>query len=153
MRDIGNGSCLICGAALINSPDGIGYGCRKMVKKCTYLHMKANEDKTAYYKYLAVDCDVYMRYFLMYCADKKYRSSFKKSFVPSVVKFYKERGFLSPKQFAIFEKIAKEELSSEVFFIEGEIKNKKDSIVSDYRKENWDEIISLTHKMWNKENK
>ena len=148
-----NGNCLICGAPLINSPDGVGYGCREMVKKCTYLHMKSNEDKTAIYAYWNVDCDIYMKYFIPYYEDKKtsYRSAFKKSFVPSVIKFYKEKGFLSKKQFDIFKKIADEELDSDMFFVEGDIKNKKDEIALKYRKENWDSIVELTHKMWAKE--
>ena len=142
------GYCIICGAPLINSTDGIGCGCREMLHKCTYLHMKNNDDKTSYYHYWNVEASVYMKLFIEWAENKKFRSSFRKSFVPSVISFYQEKNYLSKKQLEIVKNFVYNETKNEQYVIKKQIEEKKKIIMIDYREKNLKEIIELTHKMW-----
>lgn len=97
--DLGR-TCSVCGALIgDNNPDGIGgecrfayYGARKV------LH---NKDKERAYKYYGTKARVFMPVFIEQHKDVKFRSEFKKSFYPSVVKQWEEKGYLSKKQLDI----------------------------------------------------
>ncbi len=97
--DLGR-ECAVCGAIIGDmNPDGVGaecrhvyYGARKVIH---------NQVKERAYKYYGTKARIFMPVFIEKHKDVKFRSKFKKSFYPSVVKQWEEKGFLSKKQLEI----------------------------------------------------
>jgi len=143
--------CIICGAVLVNSTDGIGCGCREMLKKCTYIHMKNNKDRTSYYEFWNVESVLYMEAFKKFANHVTFKSSFKKSFVPSVIAFYDKKGYVSKKQLEIVKQILDDDWSVEA--VEESIPKARKYVATQYQKLHYDEIVKMTHKMWARENK
>lgn len=91
-------TCSICGAHITDdNPDGIGYGCRAIyegAKAKTYFkfHWQAHR---------AIKVNTIMALFESTFAKTKFRSDFRKSFYPSVVTFWKEKGYVSNRQLEI----------------------------------------------------
>jgi len=95
-------TCRICGAIISdNNPDGIGSQCRAVYSKATYkVYLEDQQRRNKYYQIGIKDL---MDYLKDYAEGKKFRSAFKKSFIPSVISWYDEKGFISKKQKEIIE--------------------------------------------------
>ena len=89
--------CAICGALIGDSnPDGLGGECRPRFRKAVMTRMFSSEDwKNKYYACEAKQiCDLLKEH----ASKHTLRSSFKKSFIPSVIEQFETRKFLSQKQ-------------------------------------------------------
>ena len=138
--------CSICGAKLINSPDGLGSSCRALVQKYTYVHMKENSDRAYYYKYWNIEADIYMKYFKECTKNVNFKSNFRKNFVPSVISFYDTKGYISKKQLGIIKDMMTYDYRMEL--AERDVKEIKKSIFEEYQNLHYSEIVGMVRELY-----
>jgi len=94
--------CSICGALISDdNPDGIGFTCRKLLRKRLLNIVFSNED----FMHMYYNCDIPLlikdtKEYIEEHSDKKhaFRNEFKKNFLNSVLGQMREKGWLSKKQ-------------------------------------------------------
>lgn len=90
-------TCSICGAIIgENNPDGIGGQCRKVYYQARYSIFFKDKKRIA--AYCLIENKPLMENFIKFYGKTKFRSAFRKSFFPSIIKQYKEKHFLTKKQ-------------------------------------------------------
>ena len=108
---LGDGKCRICGADTYGSD--IGCSCQKLYDEGTFIVLKQKPEESLEYNYsikmrVTMDsfCHIYEEDLKSHNGDinKMYRTSFNRSFFPSVYDFYKEKGYVSAKQLSLVEK-------------------------------------------------
>lgn len=89
--------CSICGAAITDeNPDGIGFGCRKVYEQASWtIFFEVKERAYAYSKFIN---DAIITIFKETFKTTKFRSEFRKTFYPSIIQQFKEKGYISAKQ-------------------------------------------------------
>lgn len=106
------GRCMICGAPISpNNLTGIGCECQKVLERIQFETMFANEEFRTHY--FQIESKPLINMLREYWNSKgaRVRSSFKKSFIPSVLDFYDGKGFVSRKQLNLVIDILKYECS------------------------------------------
>ena len=141
-------TCSVCGSRITdNNPDGIGVECRYAFKKA-----KASvyfDDKKRAYGFYGVRASLVMPLFIAEHKDIKFRSSFKKSFYPSVVEQWETKNFLSKKQLEICENW----LYPKMHHTEVEELNNKIGKIQQCLIENWKPTDEEQQKIFNYANK
>ena len=89
--------CMICGALIgDDNPDGLGSECREHFEKASFQALFRDQEWNK--KFHEPEVDYYLNWLIDYSSSHKFRSEFKKSFVPSVIEQLQEKSFLSKKQ-------------------------------------------------------
>lgn len=142
-------TCSVCGSLITDgNRDGIGIECRYTYKKAKAIVYFDNKDRA--YKFYGVKSGLIMPLFIEEHKDVKFRSSFKKSFYPSVVEQWESKGYVSKKQLEICEswlsyKINYEE-TEELYATVGKIQQ---GLIEQWKpnKEEQDKINSVANKL------
>jgi len=149
------GICRICGSDTLGAD--IGCSCINMYSRAKKIALKNHNKESLEYNY-----SIEMRYLMnKFVSDyeiklmkhnndlnKTFRSEFKKSFYPSVVNFYKEKGFVSKKQLEIVKK--------ELYGFNGgcmsedypKINELKENFLNKFASENDSEIVEIARNLW-----
>lgn len=141
-------TCKVCGSR-ISDNNTTGIGC-----ECRYSYNKAR--KTVFFdererglKYYAIEADSWMPLFIKTFKDTKFRSKFKKSFYPSIVEQYTEKGFVSKKQLEICKSMLRDKISSrEHENIFTTIDEQRKALIDnhEFNKEEKEKIVNLANK-------
>lgn len=95
--------CAICGAPITDGNEtGIGFGCRDKYDEAVYRAISKDPDNK--FAYNSIKVHAYMDKFVEEFGSYDYsqsKSGFMKDFVPSVIKFYKDKGYVSGKQLEV----------------------------------------------------
>ena len=126
--------CLICGATIGDeNPDGLGSECREKFEKEAVKALFQDEEWSR--KFHAPKISFILEWLKDYSSKHKFRSEFKKAFVPSVIEQLKTKSFLSKKQEEIirgFVSWEPEQIQRDFFESENEIGQKQQKIVFDF---------------------
>lgn len=155
LGSLAGGVCRICGSYTMGAD--IGCSCMIMYNRAKKIALHNHEKESLEYNY-----SIEMRYIMNKFVtsyetrlakhngdlDKTFRSDFKKSFYPSVVAFFKERGFVSKKQLEI--------IKNELYGFNGgcmsedypQIEKQKEIFLNKFALDNDSEIVEITRNLW-----
>ena len=126
--------CMICGATIgDDNPDGLGSECREHFEKEAIKALFQDEEWSK--KFHAPKIEFFLSWLIDYSSKHKFRSEFKKSFVPSVIAQLTEKAFLSKKQEEIirgFLSWEPEQIQRDFFEKEEEIGQQQRKVVFDF---------------------
>jgi len=98
----GGRTCSVCGSRITDgNPDGIGVECRASYSKARSIVFFDVKERA--FEFYGIKASLVMPLFIETFGSVKFRSSFKKSFYPSIVEQWEEKGFISKKQLEICE--------------------------------------------------
>lgn len=144
------GVCRICGSDTLGAD--IGCSCLKLYNRAKTIALKNHNSESLEYNY-----GIEMRYIMDKFVkayderlekhngnlDKMFRNDFKKSFYPSVVEFYKTKGFVSKKQLEIVRREL--DLRSDTYVV---IDKKRENFLNSFARDNDSEIVEITRNLW-----
>ena len=119
--------CMICGSVISDTNYvGIGVECYKLYK-CAKRNKLFHDERYEILRksYNDIKASNYIK-MLEYVDYKKMRNKFYKSFIPSVIEQYKNKGFITKKQEEIIENILDEKMTDAFRGIQEEIKRKQE---------------------------
>ena len=119
--------CMICGSVISDTNYvGIGVECYKLYK-CAKRNKLFHDERYEILRksYNDIKASNYIK-MLEYVDYKKMRNKFYKSFIPSVIEQYKNKGFITKKQEEIIENILDEKMPDAFRGIQEEIKRKQE---------------------------
>ena len=127
-------TCLICGAMIGDeNPDGLGSECREYFEKEAFKALFQDQDWSK--KFHAPKIEFFLAWLIDYSSKHKFRSEFKKAFIPSVIAQLTEKAFLSKKQEEIirgFLSWESEKIQRDFFEAENEIGQIQRKIVVEF---------------------
>lgn len=156
LGSLANGVCRICGSDTITGND-IGCSCQKMYNKATFIILKNHPEDSIKYNYSIEMNFIMTAYQKLYDSsfqkhngdiNKMFKTDFNRSFFPSVISFYKEKGFVSKKQLDIvkkrmFQKNFDDEENN--FNLISDLKKK---FINNFKTEHDSEIIEVARNLW-----
>lgn len=145
--------CRVCGSDTYGAE--IGCSCKKFFNKAKFIALKQYSEDSLEYNF-SIEMRAYMGRFVERYneklqkhngnIDKTFRSDFKKSFFPSVVAFFNEKGYVSKKQLDIVKR--EFEYDSDIEKMYEEIKEKQDDFLEGFVNAHFSEIVEIARNLW-----